>query len=167
MGGATRSGVTLAGLVLLLVAGAAWGWAALTAPFPGKSDASTCVEVAVDKGDKVFTDQVVVSVYNAGDREGLAGRTLQLLKERGFVAGDSANAPDGTDVPVVQVWAPDPENPAVRLLLRQLGPAHKLIERSSPGDGVTLVVGDGFRKFAKGPKSVVATKDAEICSPPY
>jgi hypothetical protein len=153
-------------LVLLLLVGAWWGWSSVTAPFPGKADPALCEDQAVHKGDKVFPEQVVVSVLNAGSREGLAGRTMQLLAARGFREGESGNAPNGTEIVVAQIWTEDPTNPAVRLLQARLGPGVHVIRRENPAVGVTLVVGDRFKGPVPGPKSVTARTDTEICSPP-
>ena len=104
-----RSAATMAVLVGILLVGAMWGWSAVTAPVPGKVDAPVCEPKAVAKGDKVYPAQVVVSVYNAGSRLGLAGRTMELLTGNGgFHEGDMGNAPEGTKVPVVQIWTTEP-----------------------------------------------------------
>lgn len=161
-----RSAATMGLLSLLLVVGAWWGWSSVTAPFPGKADPALCEDRVVHKGDKVFPEQVVVSVLNAGSREGLAGRTMQLLVARGFREGESDNAPTGTQVVVGQVWTEEPDNPAVRMLLARLGPGVRVIRREAPAVGVTLVVGDHFKGPVPGPKSVTAQDDTEICSPP-
>ena len=90
-----RSAVTIVVLGTILAIGAVWGWRAMTEPFPGKADASACVTQAVQRGEKVYPDQVVVSVLNAGSREGLAGRTMGLLVDEGFREGDSGWSDQG------------------------------------------------------------------------
>jgi hypothetical protein len=161
-----RTAVTVTVLGVILVLGALWGWAALTEPFPGKADVPTCVDRHVAAGDKVYPDQVVVSVFNAGTREGLAGRTMQLLTDQGFAEGDSGNAPDGADVATAEVWTDDASNPAVRLVAARLGPDTLVVERKSAGAGVVVVVGDGFDKLVKGRQFAKAREDSSICSPP-
>jgi len=161
-----RSAATMVVLFLLLVVGAAWGWSALTAPFPGKADAPVCEDRSVQKGEKVFASQVVVSVYNAGGRIGLAGRTMSLLTDRGFHPGESGNAPKSAKVPVVQVWTPDPKNPAVQLVVSQLGPRHSVVKHRPLGAGVTVVVGDGFRGLGHKSAFVRSRSATKICSPP-
>jgi hypothetical protein len=161
-----RSAMTIAVLCSLLLVGALWGFSAVTAPFPGKADAPVCVSKSVAKGERVYPAQVVVSVYNAGTRLGLAGRTMALFTHRGFKQGDDGNAPDGSKVPVVQIWTTDPKNPATRLVESRLGPAHKVVKKEGLGAGVTVVVGDGFHKLVHGPRFVVARKDTTICAPP-
>jgi hypothetical protein len=161
-----RSAITLVGLALLVVIGAAWGWSAVTKPFPGKADAPLCVQRTIPSGDRVFPVQVTVSVLNAGTREGLAGRTMQLLTDDGFAEGDLGNAPSATDVPRAEIWTTDPGSPAVRLVASRLGRGTQVVRRDAPAAGVVVVVGDGFSDLSKGPKSVVAESVSEICSPP-
>ena len=162
----TRSALTMGLLCLMLLVGAVWGWSALTAPFPGKADAPVCEATTVSKGAKVFPTQVVVSVFNAGRRVGLAGRTMSLLADRGFREGESGNAPRSSKVPVAQVWTTQPHNPAVLLVARQLGPRHSVVKHKPLGAGVTVVVGDGFRGLGHKTRYVRARGNAEICSPP-
>ena len=160
-----RSAVTIAVLAAVLVAGAIWGWAALTAPFPGRIATPTCVDTEVKKGDRVRARQVTVSVLNAGTREGLAGRTMRLFTDEKFNEGDSDNAPADTDVPVAQIWAQDPDSPAVRLVVSRLPDGTEIVRRDAPGVGVVVVVGDGFSELRPGRKFTVAAEDTEICSP--
>ncbi|HEY0951619.1 LytR C-terminal domain-containing protein [Nocardioides sp.] len=159
-----RSAITLAALAVLLVLGAVWGWSALTDPLPAKVDRPLCVDTTVEAGTKVYAQDVTVSVYNAGTREGLAGRTMQLLSDDGFAEGSMGNV--RARVARVAIWTLEPENPAVRLVASRLGPDVDIERREGPGVGVAVVVGDGFDKLAKGRRSIVAAEDATICSPP-
>lgn len=159
-----RSAVTLVGLSLMLVAGAAWGWAQLSRPFPGKAEPPTCVESAFSVGDKVYPQDVTVSVLNASAREGLAGRTMQLLVDDGFGEGDTANAPKDTEVPLAEIWSPDPENPAVKLLRSRFGKI-EVVDREYEAAGVVVVVGDQFQALREGRDSVAAKSDAVVCGP--
>jgi hypothetical protein len=164
----TRTLLTLVTLGVLLVAAAAWGLSALTAPFPGKVDLPTCVATALKKGDRVFPDQVVVSVFNAGTREGLAGLTMKQLTEAGFVAGDSGNAPPKVRVPRVEVRSSQRANPAAVLVASRFGPATRVVKAKGHalGTGVVVVVGDRFKAVVPGRKTVVAHAATSICSPP-
>jgi len=166
MADGARSAVTLAVLCTLLAIGAAWGWDAATDPFPGKVEALTCVDRSVQEGEKVYPDQVVVSVFNAGTREGLAGRTMGLLVDEGFREGDSGNAPAKAKVASAEIWTPDPKSPAVALVASRLGRDVTIVRRKAQGSGVVVVVGDGFKRLTKGRRLVVASQDTSICSPP-
>jgi len=161
----TRTTITLLALGALLVVAAVWGWHATMKPLPAKVDSPICVETPVTAGDKVYPQQVTVSVYNAGQREGLAGRTMQLLKDAGFAEGQAGNAASAK-VDDVEIWTATPESPDVQLLATYFGDDVKVERRDGPGVGVSVIVGDKFRDLAPGQRSFVAESDAEICSPP-
>lgn len=160
-----RSAITLAALAVLLLLAAAWGWNAATEPLPAKVDTPICTTQSVAKGDKVFPQDVTVSVYNAGTRDGLAGRVMQSLTDDGFAEGQSGNTSSGK-VANVEIWTTEPSNPAVLLVASHLGDHVDIQRRDGLGAGVTVVVGDGFTKTVKGDRSEVAASDAQICSPP-
>ena len=161
-----RSASTIGVLCLLLVAGLAWGWWAMTRPLPRSASAEPCTSTPVRAGDKVRTDDVLVSVLNAGRREGLAGRTMQLFVDQGFGEGTRANAPDGTKVAFAQVWADDPDGPAARLVASWLGP--RVVVRREPvtAPGVVVVVGNRFDSLRSGRRAVTAEQNATVCMPP-
>ena len=94
-----RSAATMIGLAVVLLVGVAWAWSAVTEPFPERDDAVTCTSTKVGEGEKVYPDQVAVSVLNAGSREGLANRTMSDLVEAGLAKGELGNAPDDAEVP--------------------------------------------------------------------
>ena len=159
-----RSAVTLVGLTLMLIAGAAWGWSQLSRPFPGKAEPPTCVESSFSTGDEIYPQDVTVSVLNASAREGLAGRTMRLLVDAGFGEGDTANAPKDTEVPLAQIWSSDPTDPAVKLLRSRFGKI-EVIDREYEAAGVVVVVGDQFQSLRDGRDSVTAKADAVVCGP--
>jgi hypothetical protein len=161
-----RSAVTMIGLAGLLLIGVTWAWSAVTEPFPEREDAATCTSTRVAEGEKVYADQVTVSVLNAGSREGLANRVMTDLAEAGLDRGELGNAPDDTKVPGVQIWAEDLKNPAVKLVQSFLGQDAKLVRRDPPLPGVNVVVGEQFPGVTDGRGSVVAKQDVTICSPP-
>ncbi|KQW50687.1 hypothetical protein ASC77_25515 [Nocardioides sp. Root1257] len=165
MSQAMRTTVTLVVLGALLVVGAVWGWHATMEPLPAKVDSPICVDTDVAAGEKVFPQQVVVSVYNASQREGLAGRTMGLLTDEGFVKGQAGNAAKAK-VSTAAIWTTDPESPDVRLVASYLGPDVDIERRDGVGVGVTVVVGDDFKELSAGRRAVRATDDAQICSPP-
>lgn len=161
-----RSLITLAVLAVLLLVGVAWGWAAVTAPFPKAAEVPVCSPTDVPAGTKVYPDEVTVSVANAGTREGLAGRTMSLFTDGGFGRGGITNAPEGTNVPFAEIWTDDPRNPAVVLVRSKLGKRAKVVRRESGLPGVNVIVGDEFMELARGRKWAQSPQDSEICSPP-
>jgi hypothetical protein len=165
MKAAARSGLTLAVLAALVVLGGLWGWSALTQPFPGRTQPPKCLPTTVQEGQRVFPEQVTVSVYNASERNGLAGSTMAEFANAGFAEGSTGNAPPKAQVVRAQIWTTTPESPDVRLVAGHLGPA-RIVRKDGPGVGVTVLVGPRYEGLVKGPRSVRAAKETEICSPP-
>jgi hypothetical protein len=160
-----RSTLTIIAMIALLAGAAFWGWGAATEPLPEAQDQPLCEDTPVETGQKVYPDQVTVSVFNASSRSGLAGRTAGLLLDEGFPEGDSGNAPKGTTVIHSQIWTSDPESPAVRLVKSYLGAQATVVEGEQLGLGVVVVVGEEFGELAKGRKSAKAVQAGFICSP--
>lgn len=168
MSPSVRTASTLAGLAVLLVVGATWGWSAATSPLPSEpisADADGCTLIDVGAGEQVYPDQVLVSVLNAGTKEGLAQRTMQLLVDQGFGFGERGNAAEGTEVTKAQIWTDDPDGPAARLVASWLGRGVEITSGETTAPGVVVVVGDRFKKLAQGSDSVTAESDVTICGP--
>lgn len=162
---AMKSGVTLVSLLLFTLAGAIWGWHALTRPLPGSAEPPLCRDRAVTEGSRLHPDQVTVSVYNASERAGLAGSTLDALGEAGFGAGEHGNAPRGTQVLRAQIWVDDVDGPAAALVRSYLGKGTPVREGPALGPGVVVVLGAEFEGIARGRPFVVVRADATVCSP--
>ncbi len=162
--------VTMLVLVGLLVLGATWGWQALFEEVPGSGEAAeptpSCTTEVIRAGDKVSADQVTVSVFNGGTRNGLADQTLDALTRRGFRPGQVGNAPDDLDVRRVQVWSTIENDPRARLVARQFGKKTRVrFSDEDLGRGIDVIVGNGFRKLDKAPRSVTVKNRRELCLP--
>ena len=163
------SASTLTVLSLILVLAAVWGWNAL---FPDPTDdgpanpafvAPTCTPTTVE-GRRIRTRDITVSVYNAGNRSGQAGRVLTALESRGFRAGALGNAPEGTEVARAQVWAASEEDPAAQLLARHLGRRTPIVVRDGIGPGLTVMVGNNWNQLARAPRAIKVEPDEETCA---
>jgi hypothetical protein len=162
---ALKTLLTLTGLTMMLVAGVAWGYNQVTKPFPGRAEAPVCIDTKYDAGDQLSPQDVTVSVLNASSREGLAGRTMELLHADGFATGTTENAPKGTSVAVAEIWVTDKTNPAIPLVRSRIGKV-PVRERSSLPPGIVVVVGDQFGDLQTGLTSLTAKRDGVVCSPP-
>ena len=162
-----RTAITLAVLVLLLLTGVTWGFTQVTSPFPGKAEPAVCVPTTYAAGETLVPADVTVSVLNASKREGLAGRTMQLFTDQGFAEGQTSNAPEGTEVPVAEIWTDQKNDPAAKLVRSRLGTSIVVDpDDKSPAVGITVVVGDQFTELTEGKPSVTLKAETTICSPP-
>jgi hypothetical protein len=161
-----KSVITLATLTVLLVIGAAWGFSQATKPFPGRADPPICVDTAYEAGDRLYPQDVTVSVINASTRLGLAGRTLSQLGDEGFHEGETANAADGTDVARAEIWTTDADSAAVLLVRSRFGQA-EVVEMADPGAaGIVVVVGDNLADtLFDGRPSILTETDIVVCGP--
>ena len=162
----TRTLVTLLVLVGVVLLSAVWGWSQVTKPFPGKVDPPPCVERNVAKGEKIFPQEVLVNVLNAGERNGLAGSVLKQLQDAGFSSGVTRNAPKGIKVANALIWSKHPDGPDTQLLKSWFGPGTKVESRGGQYPGLVVVVGDEFHQLSKGQKSLRAAAAGTICTPP-
>lgn len=158
--------LTLAVLTVLVLVGATWGWSALTRPFPHTSSSKPCYPTTFQAGQRIAPPRVLVNVYNASNRVGLAESTMVEFQDQGFGSGSVGNAPSGAKVPFAQIWTTDPSRPDVKLVLSRLGPGAHVVQRDGGADGVVVVVGPRYRKLVKGLPSVKVRSTTTICSPP-
>jgi hypothetical protein len=165
-----RRHITTAITMLVLVGIVLVGVNSLFAPLPEEEPAAspspTCTVRAVKKGQRITPGQVQVSVFNGGDRSGLAGDTMQALARRGFKRGSVGNAPESTRVRRVQVWTTLRNDDAARLVALQFGRTTRIrISATDLGPGVDVVVGDGFDKLARGRRFVIVQRSSSVCVP--
>jgi len=165
------TGVTLAVLCAVLVAGAVLGWQQLFAELPDDEPAAaepspTCATESLERGRLLRSSQVRVSVYNAGTRSGLAQRTLEQLAARGFEAGEAGNAPDAAQVRRVQVWSNRQNDARARLVALQFGKRTKVqVTDVDLGPGVDVVVGNRYDGLRQASRSVEVTEPESVCIP--
>ncbi|MFK0117245.1 LytR C-terminal domain-containing protein [Streptomyces sp. NPDC090994] len=110
---------------------------------------------------------VTVNVLNATTRSGLAKKTADELKKRGFRIGDVGNAPatydkkvDGTGVLLGPAAALKSTLP---VLGTQLPAAERRTDPARKGAAVDLIIGDGFKGLAK--KAAADTALAALSAP--
>lgn len=166
VGASLRSALTLGVLGLILLLMLTWGWSRATAPLPdSEPTVGACEPWTVVEGERLDAAQVEVTVLNAGSREGLAGEVMAGFLERGFRQGESSNAPTGTEVAKVQVWAADKRDPAVELVRQVLPQPAPVVDTAYDAPGVVVVVGNEFGELRDGDTSVTARQEGSACAP--
>ena len=161
------TGITLAVLLLVLAGMGIWGWRHATAPIKGAQASSeqTCSPAEITKTRFVRPSDVRVSVYNAGDKSGLAGRTMNHLEGRGFQPGEVGNAPKSLHVHRAVVHTTTKNDPAAKLVARTLGKhVRVVVTKKAGGPGIDVFVGNHFKKLVKHPpKKAKLPKPVEEC----
>ncbi|WP_437097072.1 LytR C-terminal domain-containing protein [Streptomyces sp. enrichment culture] len=156
-------------LVVLVVAsvavlgGAGWGTLQLIDVFTGGDESASATgagaacttEASPAAAPKALPEPgtITVNVLNATTRGGLAQKTADELKKRGFRIGEVANATEeydkkvkGTGVLLGPATALDTSLP---VLGAQLPGAEHRTDAARKGNEVDLIIGDGFRSLTK------------------
>jgi hypothetical protein len=160
--------VTLVALLLVLVGMAAYGYEQLTKPLPSRPSAEeTCTGAEKEVQGFLKRNQVQVSVFNAGNREGFAGSTLEKIVDAGYRAGNSGNAPKSAEVRRAEVWTTERDDPAAKLVAKSLGRRTKIeVTETDLGPGIDVIVGNKFRGLNhKAPKRIRLADPVEKCVP--
>lgn len=149
---------TMVVLAVVVVAIGWWGVHELTKPFPER-DASagpTCSAAEKTVTRYVRPDDVTVSVFNAGDRQGFAATTMRRFEARGFHPGSVANAPKRIKVSVAKVYTTEEDSAAAELVARNLGTDVPIkVVGNQWGPGIDVFVGDKLGLLNQHPPSKV------------
>ncbi|MFJ9606459.1 LytR C-terminal domain-containing protein [Kitasatospora sp. NPDC101176] len=141
----------------------------LAAPTPGAAPTASGTPAAA-QGDPHAIPQpaaVTVNVYNATTKAGLAGRTADELKKRGFTIGKVGNAPAELDKKVpgtAQVIAGPAGAGAATLLTSQIAGATATADARTDGS-VDFVVGDSYNALLDETQAAAALALATKPSP--
>ncbi|MBG0854070.1 LytR C-terminal domain-containing protein [Streptomyces spinoverrucosus] len=110
---------------------------------------------------------VTVNVLNATTRSGLAKKTADELKKRGFRIGEVGNAPKQWDKKVkgtgLLIGPVSAVNTSLPVLGTQLPAAGRSTDAARKGQAVDLIIGDGFKELAE--KPVADRALAELAAP--
>lgn len=155
-----RTPITLLILLGVLLWGAWWGYTNILRPIP-KSPPPPCVEQTVVKG-VIKTGQVIIRVYNGGDKRGLAGDVRRDLTNRGFKVTVATNTNEKiSKTVIVGGGAKNPEVLFVKTFFKDS------VVRADPKrkDGsVDVLVGNKYGGFVKA-KTTYAVKTKTVCLP--
>jgi hypothetical protein len=160
------TGVTLVVLAVVLCLMGYLGVKKALEPFPSGKASSTPTCTAHKQVQKFLTRKdVQVSVFNAGDRNGLASATLDKAEAAGFVGGNAGNAPGTAQVRRAVVWTTKPDDYSAKLVALAFGPATQVVvTKTDLGPGVDVLVGNRFRGLDKSAaKRIRLPKPVETC----
>ena len=157
---AVRTPFTLLVLLGILCYGAWWGWSNVIREVPPAPPAP-CVEQKLAK-NRLKSSQVTVSVFNGGDKRGLAGDVGRSLRERGFKVQTTTNTLQKVQKTVI-VGA-GTKNPEVLLVKAFFKDAEVKADKRVDGS-VDLLVGNRYGGFNKKDNTTYRVKSSKACLP--
>jgi hypothetical protein len=155
-----RTPLTLLILFGVLLYGAWWGYNNIIKPIPPLPP-EPCVEQSLPKG-QLNASQVVIKVYNGGDRKGLAADVGRSLRTKGFRVVLTTNTVEKIQKTVI-VGA-DVNNPEVLFVKSFFKEANvrsdKRVDRT-----VDVLVGNKYGGFKKDAKTTYQVDTDTVCLP--
>jgi predicted amino acid-binding ACT domain protein len=155
-----RTPVTLLVLFGMLLYGAWWGYNNIIKPVPPLPP-EPCVEQTVPKG-QLKASQVVIKVYNGGDRKGLAADVSRSLRNEGFRVVQTDNTVEKIQKTVI-VGA-DANNPEV-LFVKSFFKEATTRSDQRVDRTVDVLVGNRYGGFDKNAKATYQINAETVCLP--
>jgi hypothetical protein len=155
-----RTPVTLLVLFGVLLYGAWWGYNNIIKPIPPLPP-EPCVEQTVPKG-QLRASQVVIKVYNGGDRKGLAADVSRSLRNEGFRVVQTDNTVEKIQKTVI-VGA-DANNPEV-LFVKSFFKEATTRSDQRVDRTVDVLVGNRYGGFNKNAKTTYQINAETVCLP--
>jgi hypothetical protein len=155
-----RTPLTLLILLGILCYGAWWGYTNVLKPVDPLPP-EPCVTQSLPNS-RLKSTQVTVSVYNGGDRRGLAGDVGRALRDKGFRVQRTANT--GENIKETVIVGANAKNPEVVLVKAFFKDATVRADKRTDGT-VDVLVGDKYGGFKKKAPTAVVVKSAKACLP--
>jgi hypothetical protein len=155
-----RTPVTLLILFGVLLYGAWWGYDNIIRPIPPLPP-EPCVDQTLPKG-QLKASQVVIKVYNGGDRKGLAADVGRSLRAKGFRVIVTTNTVERIQKTViVGADGNNPEVVFVKSFFKEATVrADQRVDRT-----VDVLVGNKYRGFNKNAKATYKINAETVCLP--
>jgi hypothetical protein len=155
-----RTPVTLLILFGILLYGAYWGYNNIIKPVPALPP-EPCVVQNVPNG-QLKSSQVVIRVYNGGDRKGLAADVARSLRGKGFRVTLTTNTVEKIQKTVI-VGA-DMNNPEVKFVKTFF--KESVVRSDQRADRtVDVLVGNKYGGFNKKAKTTYQVETDTVCLP--
>jgi hypothetical protein len=155
-----RTPVTLLILLGVLLYGAWWGYNNVIAPVPPAAP-DPCVTQTVAKG-QLKSNLVTVSVYNGGDKKGLAADVGRSLRGKGFKVLRTSNTEENVQKTVI--IGADPKAPEV-LFVKTFFKDSVVRSDKRVDHSVDILVGNKYAGFNKNAKTTYEVKSSTVCLP--
>ncbi len=155
-----RTPLTLLILLGILTYGAYWGYSNIIKPVPPPPP-QPCVTQNVPKG-QIRSAQVVIRVYNGGDRKGLAADVGRQLRSKGFRVTATTNTVERVQKTIIV--GTDAKSPEVLFVKTFFKEATVRTDRRSDHT-VDVLVGNRYAGFNKKAKDTYTVSTSTVCLP--
>lgn len=157
---AVRTPFTLLVLLGVLCYGAWWGYSNVIREVPPAPPAP-CVQQQLPK-NQLKSSQVTVSVFNGGNKRGLAGDVGRSLRGRGFKVATTTNTLQKVQKTII-VGA-NAKNPEVLMVQAFFKDSQVKADKRVDGS-VDVLVGSNYGGFNSKAKTTYTVKSAKACLP--
>ncbi len=155
-----RTPLTLLVLLGVLAWGAWWGYRNVIRPVPAPAP-NPCVTQSLAKG-QLKSSQITISVYNGGDRVGLAGDVGRTLRGKGFKVPRTTNTNEKIQKTVI--LGADAKNPEVLFVKTFFKDA--VVRSDKRADrSVDVLVGSKWAGYNKNAKTTYQVNADTVCLP--
>ncbi len=138
---------------------------AFDSPEPVAEEAA-CETRVIKQGEVLSSNLVMVHVYNASNRAGLANRVKINLERRGFLGGQASNNPGKLKAKNLTVLVQDAKDPRARLVGAQFkGKVDYMAPDFEAEDGISILVGPDYQGLKKANTKIKAGRDVSVCVP--
>lgn len=161
--------VFLAGTLIAFGGLAYYGWGLATEAPDVAEAAPRCENRTIAAGDELSNGLITISIYNAGDRAGLASSVRREMASRGFQIENVGNSTSEVVPENVAILAGDKDDPRVQLIAAQFdGPVDFASSDIDEPRGVIAVLtgADFVGHKADAPSSIEVKADITVCVPP-
>ncbi|REF36791.1 LytR C-terminal domain-containing protein [Thermasporomyces composti] len=158
-----RGPITLLVLMGILVGAAWYGYDTVIVGEPKPEPTVVCATPSPNQKQYISAQTFVVNVYNASKISGLAERTANALRERGFTIGKIGNDPYGVDPKYAEIRGRDRNAPEVLLVSEHFsGEVRRGDDRTDTT--VDIILGPKFYGLmSKAPAAMDVTTPIGVC----
>lgn len=146
-----------------------YGWGLATEAPAVTEAAPRCENRSLAAGDELSNGLITISIYNAGDRAGLAGSVRRELAGRGFQIETVGNSTSAVAPENVAILVGDKDDPRAQLIAAQFdGPVEFApSDIDEPPGVIPVLTGPEFVGHrADAPSSVELKGNITVCVPP-
>lgn len=158
--------LVVAGAVGVFVGGAFLGVNLAFSEPESVAEEPACEVRQIAPGEVLSSNLIMVDVYNASQRAGLANRVKINLERRGFLGGVTKNNPGKLAPRNVAVLTTDPQDPRAKLVAVQFKGKVRRVEADFPMENdIAVLVGPDYSGFKQARTKLRTDREVTVCVP--